>query len=220
MSRSLFLRIVEGVTTTDPYFQQRPNVLVELGAFPIQKCTVALRMLAYGTCADAVDEYIKIGESTARSCLLHFVQAIRQAYTEVYLRRQNITDLQRLLHDGHGRGFPDMLGSIDCMHWEWKNCPKGWKGLYQGRNKHVSIILEAVASDDLWIWHTFFGTPGTCNDIIVLRKSLVFDDIYQGRAHEVTYNVNGNTYNKGYYLTDGIYPKWAAFIPTIRLPLN
>ena len=100
MSRSLFLRIVEGVTTTDPYFQQRPNVLVELGAFPIQKCTVALRMLAYGTCADAVDEYIKIGESTARSCLLHFVQAIRQAYTEVYLKRLNVTYLQRLLHDG------------------------------------------------------------------------------------------------------------------------
>ena len=72
MNRSLFLRIVEGVTTTDPYFQQRPNALGELGASPIQKCTAALRMLAYGTCADAVDEYIKIGESTERSCLLHF----------------------------------------------------------------------------------------------------------------------------------------------------
>ena len=92
--------------------------------------------------------------------------------------------------------------------------------MYQGRNKHATIILEAVTSGDLWIWHAFFGTPGTCNDITVLRKSLVFDDIYQGKATEVTYNVNGNTYNKGYCLTDGIYPKWAAFIPAIRLPLN
>ena len=94
MSRSLFLRIVEGVTTTDPYFQQQPNALGELRASPIQKCTTALRMLAYETCANAVDEYIKIGKSTARSCLLRFIQAIRQAYTEVYLRRPNVTDLQ------------------------------------------------------------------------------------------------------------------------------
>ena len=118
MSRSLFFRFVEGVTTTDPYFQQRPNALGELGASPIQKCITALRMFAYGTRADSVDEYIKIGESTARSCLLHFAQAIRQAYTEVYLRRPNVTDLQRLLHDGQRRGFSGMLGSIDCMHWE------------------------------------------------------------------------------------------------------
>ena len=77
--------------------------------------------------------------------------------------------------------------------------------MYQRRNKHATIILEVVASDDLWSWHAFFGTPGTCNDITVLRKSPIFDDIYQGKAPEVTYKVNGNTYNKGYYLTDGIY---------------
>ena len=46
----------------------------------------------------------------------------------------------------------------------------------------------------------------------------MFDDIYHGRALEVTYNVNGNRYNMGYYLTDGIYPKWASFMPAIRLP--
>ena len=118
MSRPLFLRIVGGVTNTDPFFQQCPNALGELGASPIQKCTDALRMLVYGTCSDAVDEYIKIGESTTRNCLLYFVQAIRQTYTEVYLRRPTVTDLQRLLYDGQRRGFPGMLGSIGCMHWE------------------------------------------------------------------------------------------------------
>ncbi|XP_010669305.3 uncharacterized protein LOC104886554 [Beta vulgaris subsp. vulgaris] len=217
---SSFLSNYERTRCERQIFQQLPDATGKLGASSHQKCTAALRCLAYGSASDAVDEYIKIAESTAKECLVHFVQGIRKVFTNEYLRRPTVTDLQRLLRDGERRGFPGMMGSIDCMHWQWKNCPRAWKGLYQGRSKSATVILEAVASGDLWIWHAFFGTPGTCNDINVLARSPVFDDLYQGRAPEVTFNVNGNTYNRGYYLTDGIYPKWAVFMPAIRLPLS
>ncbi|XP_048613550.1 uncharacterized protein LOC125587336 [Brassica napus] len=45
-----------------------------------------------------------------------------------YLRRPTREDLQRLLDVGEVHGFPGMIGSIDCMHWEWKNCPTAWRG--------------------------------------------------------------------------------------------
>uniref|UniRef100_A0A0D3B8A5 DDE Tnp4 domain-containing protein n=1 Tax=Brassica oleracea var. oleracea TaxID=109376 RepID=A0A0D3B8A5_BRAOL len=111
-----------------------------------------------------------------------------------------------------------MIGSIDCMHWEWKNCPTAWKGQYTRGSGKPTIVLEAVASQDLWIWHAFFGPPGTLNDINVLDRSLVFDDILQGRAPKVNYSVNGHEYHLAYYRADDIYSKWTAFVQSIPLP--
>ena len=42
-----------------------------------------------------------------------------------------------------------MLGSIDCMHWKWKNCPSAWKCQYCDHIREPTIILEVVASYDL-----------------------------------------------------------------------
>ncbi|XP_056843363.1 uncharacterized protein LOC130495844 [Raphanus sativus] len=111
-----------------------------------------------------------------------------------------------------------MIGSIDCMHWEWKNCPAAWKGMYSRGHEKPTIVLEAVASQDLWIWHAFFGAPGTLNDLNILDRSPVFDEIINGNAPEVNFHVNGREYGLAYYLADGIYPKWATFIQSIRLP--
>jgi len=119
-------------------------------------------MLAYGVAADAVDEYIKIGSSLTLECLLRFCKGIIRLYEQVYLRAPTQDDLQRILHVSEMRGFPGMIGSIDCMHWEWKNYPKAWEGQFTRGDKGTTIvILEAVASHDLWIWHAFFGCPGT-----------------------------------------------------------
>ncbi|XP_020272614.1 uncharacterized protein LOC109847785 [Asparagus officinalis] len=49
-----------------------------------------------------------------------------------------------------------------------------WSGQYTGRSGSLTIILEAVADYDLWIWHAYFGMPGTNNDINVLESSNLF----------------------------------------------
>ena len=75
-----------------------------------------MRMFAYGVAADAVDEYLRMGESTARIALRHFCQGVIPQFESDYLRSPNAEDLQRILHQNERRGFPGMIGSIDCMH--------------------------------------------------------------------------------------------------------
>ena len=218
MNKDLFLHIVHGLSENIPFFQQRRDATGRFGLSALQKCTAAIRMLAYGSTADTVDEYLRLGETTALSCLHNFTDGIIQLFGDDYLRRPTLEDLQRLLDIGEKRGFPGMVGSIDCMHWEWKNCPTAWKGQYARGHGKPTIVLEAVASQDLWIWHTFFGLPGTLNDLNVLDRSPLFDDLLEGRAPRVRYMVNNHMYKLAYYLTDGIYPKWSTFIQTITLP--
>ena len=149
MSRSLFLCIKSNLEEKDEYFVQKRNATGLLGLSSLQKMTAALRMLAYGVAADFTDEYVRIGESTAIECLKKFVEAIVNIYSIEYLRSPNSNDIARLLRVGESCGFLGMLGSIDCMHWKWKNWPLGWKGQYTGHSREPTIILEAVASYDL-----------------------------------------------------------------------
>jgi hypothetical protein len=72
--------------------------------------------------------------------------------------------------------------------------------------KEPMVILEAVVSHDLWIWHAFFGLPGSNNDINVLYRSHLFNILVQGEAPAVKYTLNGHNYYMGYYLADGIHP--------------
>ncbi|XP_015695402.1 uncharacterized protein LOC102709859 [Oryza brachyantha] len=183
------------------------------------KLEVLIRMLAYGTLADQLDEELKIGESTALECLGKFAKGIIECFGSEYLHPPTVQEIEKLVQDNEAQGFPGMLGSIDCMHWIWKNCPKAWRGMFTRGDKGMpTMILEAVASQDLRIWHCFFGVAGAQNDINVLNKSSLFIEAIKGKAPRVHYNVNRNDYEAGYYLADKIYPEWAAFVKSISRP--
>ena len=135
MRRSLFLRILSKVETHEPYFIQKGNNAKKLGLSPLQNMTAALRMLAYGVTTNFLDEYVRIAKSTTMMSLKKFVAAVVAIFSEQYLRSPNNEDIAKLLAHGQNCGFPSMLGSIDCMHWKWKNCPTAWKEMYSGQDR-------------------------------------------------------------------------------------
>jgi len=76
MRRHVFERLVVAVQQVDPYFAQRPNCAGELGLSALQKVVAAVRILAYSVPVDAVDEYVRIGESTTHEALKHFCHVV------------------------------------------------------------------------------------------------------------------------------------------------
>ena len=69
-----------------------------------------------------------------------------------------------------------MLGSLDCMHWRWKNCSMARANC----SGPPTVILEAFADYDLWIYHTYISMSGSNNDINVLETSHLFFKLAEG----------------------------------------
>ncbi|GKE99346.1 ALP1-like protein isoform X1, partial [Tanacetum coccineum] len=130
------------LTTHSAYFQCNPDCARREGISSLIKCTSAIRQLIYGVNASFLDEYMQISERSSRLALDHFYR-----------------------HHEEKHGFPGMLGSLDCTDWEWFGCSYAFKGQYVRRDhgSNSFILLEAVASQDLWIWHAFFGVAGSNN---------------------------------------------------------
>ncbi|XP_057425265.1 uncharacterized protein LOC130718659 [Lotus japonicus] len=116
MRKHVFLRIVGALGSHDPYFLMSVDAVGRQGLSPLQKCTAAIRMLAYGSPADSVDEYVRIGESTAIECLKNFVEGVCAVFGETYLRRPNQEDITRLLQWGESRGFPGSNNDINVLN--------------------------------------------------------------------------------------------------------
>jgi hypothetical protein len=66
-------------------------------------------------------------------------------FGEAYLQAPNEADMARLFEFNNNRGFSGMLGSIDCMHWSWKNYPAACHGQFECHIKDSTTILEVVA---------------------------------------------------------------------------
>jgi hypothetical protein len=54
------------------------------------KCLAAVRVLAYGSSADSIDDYVHIGEDTILEAVRRFTLAVMEIFGDEYLRAHNM----------------------------------------------------------------------------------------------------------------------------------
>nr|XP_043617238.1 uncharacterized protein LOC122589057 [Erigeron canadensis] len=218
MSRRLFVKIASDLENNFSFFQRKIDARGKWGFSPLQRCTSAVRQLGYGSNPDSLDDYLNMSERSSRDTLNAFCDGVIKLYRHEYcvgqrvLIRDAFLIIMRLI-------MVSPTWSLDCTHWAWDNCPVAWRGQYTRGDHHgPTISLEAVASQDCWIWHAYFGVASSNNDINVLNQSPLFNPFEDGTAPLVPFTVNGTEYQYPHYLVDGIYPRYAMFVKTISHP--
>jgi hypothetical protein len=65
MWRTLFLSVMHKLSETSSYFSERYDTTGRVNIITLQKCTAIMRQLAYGMATYMIDDYLKLGKSTA-----------------------------------------------------------------------------------------------------------------------------------------------------------
>nr|XP_028959383.1 uncharacterized protein LOC114825161 [Malus domestica] len=108
----VFKCLLRDVQQINLYFQQKRDRAGCPDFSPYQKVTIVLRMMAYSSPADLIDETHGMSESTCPDTLEQFCDTIVQVYKDEYLCEPNKKDLDWLIHKAEDPGFPGMIGVI------------------------------------------------------------------------------------------------------------
>ncbi|XP_052621045.1 uncharacterized protein LOC128126912 [Lactuca sativa] len=121
LSKNMFLRIVNAFESRYEFFQLRYDARGRRGFTTLQKCAMAIPLMAMGESPDSMDDYMRMSERTTRESLYTLSRGVVETFGDVYLRKPSLHDLQELyvLHEERHE-FRGMIGSIDCTHWKWK----------------------------------------------------------------------------------------------------
>jgi Plant transposon protein len=194
------------------FYKQKTNRLPTNQASLEAKLLLPLECLAYGIPFHVMAPYFQMSTTMAADCCNHFDTAIKKLYLDEYLRLPTPNDLRAIINlhkDVHG--VAGMIGSIDCTHTYWKNCPTAWQGSFKnGRNKLPSIVLEAVSDHNMFFWHVAYGFAGCLGDVTIIHQSPLFDRMLDGQMEKVEeesgvipYQTLEETFDKTFLLSDG-----------------
>ena len=134
-SRVLFGRNFSSVVIHNAFLQRGlcPDFTVKVRASPLQKVVSSLRYWAYGSLADSLDGYVKLGEATTLESMKQFCWLTIKQLGPKYLRPPSVTELSTIASGFENLGFPRCIECLDCAGWDWEQFLKAivWILIYR-----------------------------------------------------------------------------------------
>ena len=222
ISRPRFEALVQSLCNTSTFWHNsRRNCFGTEGASTLAKVLLPLKCLAFGVPVNAFLDYFQLSKTLAKKCYENFVLHIPLIWSAQYLAlptKKQIKEIVTLHESVHG--VPGMLGSLDCMHTYWDKCPKAYHGVFKGKEKRPSIVLEGACDYNMYFWHSAYGFPGTMNDINIINassllKAFIDGTMVEDESESIPFSIMGEQFKHLFLLTDGIYPTWVRFVKAI-----
>jgi len=224
VSRSTYDSLKRYLIGADGFFREGLDVTGRKRVGTDSKILIALKYLGYGCSVNAFRDYFQLGESTAMLAVKKFTSCISTSpFQKKYFSFFTSSDakkVERLHHRKHGvRG---MLGSLDCSHFVWGNCPVAHHGQFQGKEGKPTIVVETLADHNLYAWHAVFGYCGTLNDLSIWDSSYLLQSLCDGSFSDLDFpfKIGGELFEELWMLVDGIYPSLARFVKPISVPVG
>lgn len=114
----------------------------------------------------------------------------KSIFGQPYMRAPDAEDTARLMQMGEAiKGVPGYAWMHRLHALEVEKLPPSMARAVHWALSLSKIILEVIASHDLWMWHAYFGLPGSHNGINILQRSLLFTRLAVDDAPPVNFEV-------------------------------
>ena len=188
------------------------------GYVPIEfKLLVSLRMLGRGSIADDMSEMSGVGVSTCYSIFNKFIKNFSAKMYDHYVQMPSGDRLRSIMRAYERMGMPGCIGSMDCTHIWWDNCPERYTNLCKDRTGHTTMSFQAIVGPNREIFHVSVGFPGTYNDKSIAHQDDIVRQIMHGKLKDIDFimfDLNGvpRKCKGAYVIVDGGYQKRACFM--------
>ena len=122
------------------------------------------------------------------------------------------------------KGLPGCVGSINCVHVRWDNCPAGLLGECVGKEGKPTLAFEVVVDHDRRVQSVSGYCHGAQNDKTILKHDRAVTTLrtpglfLSEKTFELeTNDIGGTEEHKGaYFICDGGYSMWTCLIPPYK----
>ena len=128
---------------------------------PIEvKILLCLRLLGRGVTFDDVAEPSGVSETHCTSIFVEFVVNFTSYFKEEFVRLPDPNELKLQMDVYAALGFPGCVGSCDCTHIRWWQCPARLQNLCRGKETYPTIGFHMMVDHSkriLYVSDSFFG---------------------------------------------------------------
>jgi hypothetical protein len=121
------------------------------------------------------------------------------------------------------RGLTGCVGSVDCVHVGWDQCPYQYHSLYTGKEGFPSVAYEVICTSRKFIQSVSAGHPDSRNDKHIVRTDDSVMQLLEGNGwlQSKAWNSTGPNGKRPhffgvYLICNGGYHRWPYLISPVK----